>query len=215
MLSDVTEAGVILWIGVAVGLVGLAATASNGVALILRAIRAQLLQLKTRTRHQLARIFPSLRQSVTVMPLVATAVASANLVGVLTGTVTPPPDAPIEVQIEAIRNAIEALQQRQEQHERQHRERHDALSGRVDALSSEARDGLAALTKRLDYEESAAATADARGLGPVAFGFVMVAVPDHLASVSGIGAAFTAAALFTTAWTMQKVLPGLLKASAA
>ena len=48
MLSDVTEAGVILWIGVAVGLVGLAATASNGVALILRAIRAQLLPAEDR-----------------------------------------------------------------------------------------------------------------------------------------------------------------------
>jgi hypothetical protein len=107
--------------------------------------------------------------------------------------VTAPPDAPIEVQLDAFRRAIESIYSRMDHFERQSLSRDSALEASLDALTSEVR-GISTLTRRLDDEASAAARTDARGLGPVAFGFVMVAAPDHLASVSLFGAFFTDAA---------------------
>jgi hypothetical protein len=72
---------------------------------------------------------------------------------------------------------------------------------------------MSTLTKRLDDESSDSAHTDARGLGPVAFGFVMVVVPNQLASVSLFGAFFTAVAILVTVATANLVFPGVLRSS--
>ena len=146
---------------------------------------------------------------------IASAVSSGLAVDATAfGTVTAPPDAPIEVQLDAFRRAIESIYSRMDHFERQSLSRDSALEASLDALTSEVREGISTLTRRLDDEASAAARPDARGLGPVAFGFVMVAVPDHLASVSLFGASFTDAALIVTAATALAVFPGVLRSSA-
>src|ERR1035437_5145548 len=212
---DVTETDIILWTGVSVGLVGLAATASNGVALILRRIRQGAATARRWIDHQLTRIFPSRRKHVTVVPLTATAAATVSVSAMAYVTVTPPPDAPIELQLDAIRRNFDALQGRLQRLEEQSQSRHSALSSSLDALTSEVREGLATLISRLDVEASDTARTDARGLGPVAFGFVMVAVPNQLASVPLFGAFFTVAALFVTAAITRLVFPGVLRSSRA
>jgi hypothetical protein len=105
----VTEADVVLWTGVAVGLIGLAATASNGVSLMLLRIREGVATARRWIDHQLAQIFLSRRKNVIVVPLAATAVATSSFSGALYATVTPPPDAPIGVQLDAIRSNMGAL----------------------------------------------------------------------------------------------------------
>lgn len=203
----------ILWIGVAVGLVGLAATAANGIALIVRRIRQGTVDARRWIDHRLALLFPSRRKSVTVTPLTATAVGTATVSATAYGMMTPPADAPIEVQLEAMRNNLGTLERRLQRLEEQSRSQHSALSSTLDSLSNEVQDGLSTLTRRLDDEAGNAAQTDARGLGPVAFGFVMVAVPNQLASVSLFGALFTAVALFVTAGTANLVFPGVSRSS--
>jgi hypothetical protein len=210
---DVTEAAAILWIGVSVGLIGLAATASNGVTLILQGIRRVVATARRWIDHQLARIFPSRRKHVAVVPMTATVAATASVSATAYATVIPPPDAPVEVQLEVMRGNFDTLQRRVQRLEEDSRSRHSDLSSSIAALTSDVRDGLSTLAGRLDREASAAARTDARGLGPVAFGFVMVAVPSQLASAPLFGAIFAAAAIFVTAVTMRTVFPGVLRSS--
>ena len=183
-LSNMTEADVILWTGVGVGLVGLAATASNGMALILRRIRRGAAPGKRWIDRQLTSLFPSRRKEVTGSPLAGTLSLAMGFTGSLSMWVTPPPDAPVQVQLDAIRANLDVLQKRIQDLGQQSQSRHSALSSRLDALADEVRGGFSTVASRLDDEASDAARTDARGLGPVAFGFVMVAVPHPLASIS-------------------------------
>lgn len=204
-----TEAGVILWIGVAVGLIGLGATAANGTALILRRLRQGAATAKRWTDGQLARVFPSRRKEVSVQAASATVTAQGSPVLLGFGTMVPPKDAPVEQQLEAIRSNAESLQRRVEYLEQQSQSRHSAL---VSGLG-EIREGLTAVTGRLNEEATNSALTDARGLWPLAFGFVMVAVPNQLASASLFGAFIAAAAIAVTGWTVQTVGPGVLRTS--
>lgn len=208
-----TEAVVILWTGVAVGVVGLAATASNGVALMLRRIRVLAEAAQRWIEHRLARIFPSRRRDATARPPTAISSAISSASGVFTTMTRRQADATVEVQLDVLWKNFESLQSRLQHLEEQTQSHHSALSASLDALTTEVRESLSKLTARLDEEASDAARTDARGLGPVAFGFVMVAVPDHLASVSLFGAFFTVAALIVTAATVKAVFPGMLRTS--
>lgn len=204
----------ILWTGVVVGLVGLAATASNGVALMLRRLRQWAAAARRWIDHQLARVFPSRRRDVTVVPLTASAHAVAHVTGSAFGTMKAPPGAPVDQRLDVLERAIDLVNTRITQVEQDARSRHSELSGKHDALTTEVRESITTLARRLDDESTDAARTDARGLWPVAFGFVLVAVPSQLAHFSGVGAAVTAAALIVTAAVGQMIFPDVLRRSA-
>lgn len=195
------EAAVILWIGLAVGIVGLATTAPNGVALIIRNIRR-------RIEERVAQLFPSRRTHTNAYAEAAdTAAASDSAVAYVKRGVAE--DASIEELVEVIGENLQALQDRVEQYEKDSLARHTALAQSVDALRTQLTDRITNLTTRLDEEASNAARTDARGLLPVAFGLVMVTVPSQLAHWSLLGALVSATAMVFTVGTAQKVFSTL------
>jgi hypothetical protein len=196
----VTEAAVILWTGVAVGLVGLAATASNGLALLIRGLRERI-TVVWRWRRKAAPV---------VLVADPDGAFGRERTFAAFPTLIPPPDASVEMQLDAIRANYDSLQERVRHLEGETRSRHESVAGSVAAIHS----NLSTLTTRIDREQINAALVDARGFGPLAFGFVMTAVPHPLASVSLFGALFTAAALVVTAGVGSLVFPNMLRASA-
>jgi hypothetical protein len=94
--------------------------------------------------------------------------------------------------------------------EQETRTRQDAVAGRVAAIST----NLSDLSSQFSHEKVESALADVRGISPVAFGFVMTAVPYQLECVSLFGALFTGAALVVTAGVGSLVFPNMLRASA-
>ena len=130
----VIEAAVILWIGLAVGIVGLATTAPNGVALIIRNIRR-------RIEERVAQLFPSRRTHTNAYAEAAdTAAASDSAVAYVKRGVAE--DASIEELVEVIGENLQALQDRVEQYEKDSLARHTALAQSVDALRTQLTDRI-------------------------------------------------------------------------
>ncbi len=204
-----SEADAILWLGLLVGLAGLATTAANGVALF---IKEQLVPAKRRVAQGLARTLGRPGPTVRTITGIAKVGVSA-LSATASGTRTVSSDAPVQEQLDAIRYNLASLTDRVGELAKTSQERHGEVSQRVDSVTAELRENIGILTTRMNAEERDRARTDARGLWPVAFGFVMVAIPAKLASVSGLGATVTLAALFVTAAVARTVFEETLDRS--
>ena len=182
----------ILWTGVAVGLLGLAATASNGVTLLLRSFR-------TTVRAAIQRLRPKRKPKIHYVYSSDGGTGSDSAVAIV---IPAAETASVEKRLGSLEARVGRLETETQAHQK-------AVAGSVAAMSS----NVASLSTRVNRGEIDAALADARGLGPVAFGFVMTAVAHQLASLALFGAFFTVAALFVTARVGWLVFPSIIRES--
>ena len=185
--SGLTEADVIRWVGIILGVIGTVVAASNGAVWISSRFVVHLSALLRWLRFHLARWLPFLRRSALVVPLTATVTASSEGSAVLTVARLWDPNAPAELKVDVLHEHIEKLERQIDEIQKHLSERHARLDQKVDALTGKLQKETFALRRRLDNEQQEAARVDARGLPLIGLGVVLSSVPDGLAQVAAVG----------------------------
>ena len=140
----VTEADVIRWVGVVVGVLGAGVAASNGVRMVAAGLARWVRGALAKCRRYLARWLPFLRRSVTVQ---ATAAMSFGTALAATASIHTAwdPTATERQQIEWLHDQFLGLRREIAEVRQAASERHANLTARVDAIDSAWRDEVADL----------------------------------------------------------------------
>jgi hypothetical protein len=188
----VTEADVIRWAGVSVGVFGALIVAPTGVLLVLQDARALVLAVWSAIRNAWDRFI--LRKKKPAPAVYATggvAAAKATVGGAL---VVRHHGAPVDEQLRLLWDEVDRLGGLIRKVDEGSKGRDEAAAAMIGRESDARRRLRAELAARHERDERQSARVNARGLPLIGLGIVMTGIPDGLATWAWVGWLFIAAA---------------------
>jgi hypothetical protein len=180
------------WVGVSAGLIGLAVVGQDGLLQLVAAFWQRLQGGWAWSRRHMPFLRPR-RQTVNLSAAAVSAI-TARLTISPTSQRPWPASGTADERIDALRQQLRDVERRVETLEEVHRGHRSDVQRRFAEVDDQQRRTESKLTKRFDNYEARAATIDAWGLLPLAFGLLLAGAPHQVASCPPVAWLLIAAA---------------------